>query len=109
MDFLTYLPLPAHNDAIWGIACASLYDRTVSISADGSIKAWDSTVGQVSHSQPPHPLGLVSLSLSNDGNHALYNSIEGLTTLWDLENAKIVGRFESYAKSADVSGADRGK
>ena len=26
------------------------------------------------------------------------NSLEGLTTLWDLESGDIVGRFESYTR-----------
>ena len=87
----------AHLDAIWDVAW--LPDDTVlSISADGSIKQWDSTSGQVIRSQPPHTLGLVSLSVSPSGQHALYNSLEGLTCLWDLSSGEIVGRSESYVR-----------
>lgn len=105
-DYNTDVSLAAHTDAVWGIACASDADRTVSISADGSIKAWDSASGQVSRIQPPHTLGLVSLSLSRDGKHALYNSIEGLTTLWNLDSGDVVGKFESYARTTGISAGE---
>jgi WD repeat-containing protein 61 len=71
----------------------------MSISADGSIKQWDSLFGQVAHALPAHTLGLVSLSVSPTGKHALYNSIEGLTCIWDLESGEVVGRHESYVRS----------
>jgi WD repeat-containing protein 61 len=48
---------------------------------------------------PAHTLGLVSLSVSPDGGHALYNSIDGTTFLWDLEGGAIVGKYESYTRS----------
>jgi len=85
-----------HTDAIWDIAWTP-DDRAISISADGSIKQWDS--GQVARTIPPHTLGLVSLSVSSTGTHALYNSIEGLTCLWDLESGEVVGKNESYVRS----------
>ena len=28
----------------------------------------------------------------------LYNSLEGLTSLWDLGSGEVVGKFESYAR-----------
>jgi len=86
-------------------------DTAVSISADGSIKQWTSSSGQpysIPNSNesnfqvpPPHTLGLVSLSVSQDGRLALYNSLEGLTSLWDLTNGEIVGKFESYVRSGE--------
>jgi WD repeat-containing protein 61 len=88
----------AHTEATWGIAW-TCNDSVVSISADGAIKHWDSTSGEVSQSLPPHALGLVSLSVSRDGQHVLYNSLEGLTSLWDLETGKTIGRSESYVRS----------
>ncbi|CDO75008.1 hypothetical protein BN946_scf184965.g10 [Trametes cinnabarina] len=66
---------------------------------DGSIKQWDSISGQVSRARPPHTLGLVSLSVDPTGKHALYNTLEGLTCLWDLEDGEIKGSFESYART----------
>ncbi len=72
----------------------------LSISADGTIKQWDSISGQVSRSRPPHTLGLVSLSVDPTGKQALYNSLEGLTCLWDLEDGEVKGSFESYARAA---------
>ena len=71
----------------------------ISISADGSIKKWDSISGQASHSRPPHTLGLVSLSVDPAGKQALYNTLEGLTCLWDLEDGEVKGSFESYARA----------
>jgi WD repeat-containing protein 61 len=47
---------------------------------------------------PAHPLGLVSLSASSDGRHALYNSIDGTTFLWDLESGSIIGKHESFTR-----------
>ncbi|KAJ7284067.1 WD repeat-containing protein 61 [Mycena rebaudengoi] len=91
-----------HSDAVWGAAWTAA-DTVVSVSADGSIKQW--AAGQrhpPNASFPaPHTLGLVSLSVSPDGQRALYNSIEGLTCLWDLTAGEVTGRFESYARSAD--------
>jgi len=87
-----------HTDAIWGLAWAP-NDTAISVSADGSIKQWDSTSGQVSRTLPPHTLGLISLSLSPTGEKVLFNSIEGLTRMWDLQSGDIVGTHESYARS----------
>jgi len=93
-----------HKDAIWGVSWTAS-DTAISISADGSIKQWSSTSGQPhppnAEFPPPHTLGLISLSVSADGQRALYNSIEGLTSLWDLGTGQVVGRFESYARSKE--------
>ncbi|KAF8886985.1 WD repeat-containing protein 61 [Infundibulicybe gibba] len=96
-----------HTDAVWGVACTP-QNTTISISADGSISQWSSPTGQ-SHppnvqGPAPHTLGLVALSVSRDGQRVLYNSIEGLICLWDLEGGadadeKSVKRFESYART----------
>ncbi|KAI0711154.1 WD repeat-containing protein 61 [Cerioporus squamosus] len=88
-----------HTDAVWGISWTNA-DTVLSISADGTIKQWDSVSGQVSRSRPPHTLGLVSLSVDPTGKQALYNTLEGLTCLWDLEDGEVKGSFESYARSA---------
>jgi len=53
----------------------------------------------VSRTLPPHTLGLISLSLSPTGEKVLFNSIEGLTRMWDLQSGDIVGTHESYARS----------
>lgn len=67
------------------------------------MKQWSSAVGQPhppNASFPkPHTLAQVSLSISRDGSRALYNSIEGLTSLWNLENGEITGPFESYVRT----------
>ena len=70
------------------------------MSADGTIKQWDSISGQITRAGPHHPLGITSLSTSQDGKYALFNSIEGLTQMWDLQSGQIVGKFESYARPA---------
>ncbi|PFH46562.1 hypothetical protein AMATHDRAFT_77615 [Amanita thiersii Skay4041] len=92
-----------HSDAVWGIAY-SQDDTVFSISADGSIKHWMAT-GQPALPNntvpPPHTLGLVSLSISPDGQRALYNSIEGLTSLWDVSKNQVVGKHESYIRKQD--------
>lgn len=78
----------------------------ISISADGSVKQWAAASG-LPH--PPnatfpaaHTLAQVSLSVSPDGKKALYNSIEGLTSLWDLGSGEVVSKFESYARTGDA-------
>ncbi|KAI0068487.1 WD repeat-containing protein 61 [Artomyces pyxidatus] len=88
-----------HGDAIWDITWTAKDDAAVSISADGTIKRWDSKSGQVLRSLDAHTLGLVSLSVSPDGRYALYNGIEGLTRLWDMESGEIVGEHESYVRT----------
>ncbi|KAK7681939.1 hypothetical protein QCA50_014901 [Cerrena zonata] len=91
-----------HTDSVWGIAWTAT-DSVVSISADGSLKQWDSTSGQASHTQPPHTLGLVSLDVDPTGKQALYNTLEGLTCLLDTESARVIGRYESYTRSGNDS------
>ena len=89
---------------MWGVKWTKS-DTVISISADGTIKTWDSTSGQVSRSLPPHTLGLVSVDTNPSGSQALYNTLEGLTCLWDIESGEIVGKFESYARSSDADAA----
>ncbi|KAF8187196.1 WD repeat-containing protein 61 [Pholiota molesta] len=95
-----------HSDAVWGVAWTAK-DTVISISADGSVKQWSALVGQ--HHPPnatfpsPHTLAQVSLSVTPDGNKALYNSIEGLTTLWNLENGEVIGTFESFVRTKEDS------
>ncbi|KAF8722348.1 hypothetical protein AX14_009879 [Amanita brunnescens Koide BX004] len=92
-----------HTEAVWGVAYTE-DDTTFSISADGSIKHWGPTGQPASPNTafpPPHTLGLVSLSTTRDGQRALYNSIEGLTTLWDVTQNKIVAQFESYVRKTE--------
>jgi WD40 repeat protein len=93
------LSIEAHGDAVWDICWTAKDNAVVSISADGVIKRWNSTSGQVMRTGPAHTLGLVSLSVSPDGGHALYNSIDGTTFLWDLEGGAVVGKYESYTRS----------
>ncbi|KAH0840378.1 WD40-repeat-containing domain protein [Lanmaoa asiatica] len=101
---LQYLELyTAHSDEIWDIAWTAT-DAVLSASADGTIKQWDSTSGQVSLARPPHNLAIVSLSPSPDGHSVLYNGLDGTTCLWDLASDTIVGRHESYDRS--VEGAE---
>lgn len=94
----------AHGDAVWDISWTS-NDTVISVSADGSIKQWTSA-GDPQPPKPgldfpaPHMLGLVSLSVSPDAKYALYNTIEGLTSLWDLTTGDIVGKHESYNRSS---------
>ena len=92
-------PKPAHGDAVWGIQWTPK-DQVISISADGGVKLWDSTSGQTVHERPPHTLGITSLSVSPSGKQALYNSVEGLTALWDLESGEVAGTKESYVRSS---------
>ena len=87
----------AHKDSVWGVKWTSS-DEVVSISADGTIKKWNSTSGQVSLIHPPHPLAIVSLDVDVEGRHALYNTLEGLTGLWNLNNGEVVGKHESYVR-----------
>ncbi|KAL1943896.1 hypothetical protein VTO73DRAFT_3714 [Trametes versicolor] len=89
-----------HSDAVWAVSWTNA-DTVLSISADGSIKQWDSVSGQVSRTRPPHTLGLVSLSVDPSGKQALYNTLEGLTCLWDLDDGELKGTFESYARTAE--------
>ena len=99
-SFLSLSLFSAHSDAIWGVSWTE-NDTAISISADGSIKQWSAASGQPHPPNAtfptPHTLAQVSLSVSLDGKRALYNSIEGHTSLWNLENGEVVATFESYA------------
>ncbi|KAJ6583778.1 WD40-repeat-containing domain protein [Mycena sp. CBHHK59/15] len=93
----------SHADAVWGVAWTAA-DTVVSVGADGALKQWVATGQRHPPNAPPaaaHTLGLVSLSVSPDGRHALSNSLEGLTCLWDLPRGEVVARFESYARATD--------
>ena len=83
----------------------------ISISADGSIKQWSAASGQPHPPNAtfptPHTLAQVSLSVSSDGKKALYNSIEGYTSLWNLENGEVIASFESYVVKGPASEACR--
>ncbi|KAI1798096.1 WD repeat-containing protein 61 [Ganoderma leucocontextum] len=94
-----------HSDAVWAVNWTTA-DTVLSVSADGVIKQWDSISGQVSRSRPPHTLGIVSLSVDPTGKLALYNTLEGLTSLWDLEDGEVKGSFESYARSAGAEATE---
>lgn len=88
-----------HKDAVWGVTWTPK-DEVISVSADGTVKKWNSTSAQVSLAQPAHPLAVVSLDVDAEGRHALYNTLEGLTCLWDLEKGEVLGKHESYAREA---------
>lgn len=88
-----------HTDAVWGVVWTQS-DTVLTASADGSIKQWDSVSGQVSRTQHPHTHGIVSLDADSSGKYALYNSLEGLTCLWNLETGETEGKYESYVRSA---------
>lgn len=88
----------AQQDSVWGVALTSK-DEVVSVSADGTIKKRNAVSGQVSLAQPPHTLGLVSLDIDPTGKYALYNTLEGLTSLLDMDKGEVVGKYESYARS----------
>lgn len=95
-----------HGDSVWGLSWTSL-DTVISISADGAIRQWASPSGQPHPPNvmppKPHTLGLTSLSVSRDGQKALYNSVEGTTRLWDAGGSEeVAGIFESFAKSEDA-------
>ncbi|KAG6333006.1 hypothetical protein ID866_6083 [Astraeus odoratus] len=87
-----------HSDDIWDVAWTA-NDTAISASADGTVKQWDSTSGQVSMALPPHNLAIVSISVSPDGRFVLSNSLEGTTSLWDLQTDTVVSRHESYDRS----------
>lgn len=67
------------------------------------MKQWSAAVGQPHPPNAafptPHSLAQVSLSVSPDGTRALYNSLEGLTNLWNLDNGEIIGTFESFVRT----------
>ncbi|KAL5507734.1 REC14 [Sanghuangporus vaninii] len=93
-----------HSDAIWGIHWTPT-DRVLSISADGTLKQYSSSSSSTSaetiYTRPtpsPHPVGIVALSVNEQGTKALYNSLEGRTVLLDVGSGDTIGVHESYAK-----------
>ncbi|KIY73293.1 WD repeat-containing protein 61 [Cylindrobasidium torrendii FP15055 ss-10] len=105
-----YKSHPSQSDSIWDVVWTK-NDSVLSVSADGTIRQW-SGVGDAKPPSPnsefpaKHTLGLNSLSVSPDAKYALYNSIEGLTALWDLTSGEIVGKFESYDRSSSEEGIE---
>jgi len=92
-----------HSDAIWALAWTQA-DTVITASADGSIKQWDSAAAQVSRALPAHTHAIVSLDVDPSGKRALYNSLEGLTCLWNLESGEIDGKHESYVRTGPDAG-----
>ncbi|KAI0690252.1 WD repeat-containing protein 61 [Cytidiella melzeri] len=91
----------AHTDSVWSVLWTP-QDAVFSASADGTVKQWTPTSGQISRSQPPHTLGIVSMSSADaKGGKVLWNTLEGLTCLWDLEDGEIKGRWESYVRGKE--------
>ncbi|KAG1737351.1 WD40-repeat-containing domain protein [Suillus occidentalis] len=87
------------SDEIWAVAWTA-NNTAVFASADGTVKQWNSTSGQVAMSRPPHNLAIVSLSVSLDGKFALYNGLDGTTRLWHPQSDTIVRHHKSYDHSA---------
>jgi WD repeat-containing protein 61 len=56
---------------------------------------WPSISNSTSSYTRPH----IALRLSDRGDKVLYNSIEGLTSLWDLQSGEILGKHESYMRA----------
>lgn len=99
---ITYEQSSEHTDATWGVHW-TVKDKIVSSSADGTVHQWDASSGQSIAARPAHAIGINSLSVSTAGDRALYNSLEGTTTLWDLETNEAVGTHESYVRSGEGS------
>ncbi|KZW02542.1 WD repeat-containing protein 61 [Exidia glandulosa HHB12029] len=91
-------PSQPHTDSIWATQWAA-NDTVFSAAADGQIVQWDATKAEPLHTQPPHTLGLVSLSVSESGDLALYNTIEGITCLWDTSSGHTVRKHESFLRT----------
>ena len=92
-----------HGDAVWDIKWTTA-DTVLSASADGSVRQWDVASGQTSAARPPHKLAITSLSALSDGSRVLYNSLEGTTSLWDVQEDALVGTHKSFDRS--VPGAE---
>lgn len=90
----------AHSHDVWDVVWTA-QDTVISGSADGTVKQWDSTSGQASMSPKSHNLGIVSVSVSPDGRLVLYNSLEGTTTLWNVETDTVIGVHESFDRSSE--------
>ncbi|CCM00295.1 uncharacterized protein FIBRA_02325 [Fibroporia radiculosa] len=57
----------------------------------------------MSRTRPAHTYGLVSLDVEPSGKRVLYNSLEGLTCLWNIDSGSLEGKFESYVRSGSES------
>ncbi|KAH7104678.1 WD repeat-containing protein 61 [Auriculariales sp. MPI-PUGE-AT-0066] len=91
-----------HSDSIWAAQWAS-NDTIFSASADGHIIHWDANKMSKLNTQPPHVLGMVSLDVDETGTLALYNTIEGITSLWDTNQGHKVYKHESFLRTSSQS------
>lgn len=64
----------------------------------------DPAHGAPIRSLPQSTLAIVSLSTDEDGKLAISNSIEGTTTLWDLQTGAELATFQSYAERNGKTG-----
>jgi WD repeat-containing protein 61 len=69
-------------------------DQTLSVSADGGLSIFSSPTGDIMQALPAHPVGITAVSTSANGTSALFNSLDGRTSLLDLESRTIVAAAE---------------
>lgn len=60
------------------------------------------------HHIQSHRLGVVSLSVSNSGSHALTSSVEGIVHLHDLSSGTSIGKKETYNEEIELAGGGEG-
>lgn len=64
---------------------------------------WDASRMTTIATQPPHVLGMVSLDVDESGTRVLYNSIEGITSLWDTSVGHKAVKHESFVRTGAQS------
>ncbi|KAI6026060.1 NADP-dependent oxidoreductase domain-containing protein [Pisolithus marmoratus] len=75
-------------DKVWNMVCTS-NDTIVSGPTGRIVKLWDSMSGQVSLPHPLHNLTIMPQSVSPDAQFVLYDTLEGMTCLWDIQSDRM--------------------
>ncbi|KIO21287.1 hypothetical protein M407DRAFT_129643 [Tulasnella calospora MUT 4182] len=93
-----------HEDKIWALQWTTA-EQCLSAGADGKLLLWDTTKanGAPVRQLQQHPLALISLSGNTEGTRVLSNSIEGTTSLYDVQTGELLGKHESFERRAGIT------